>query len=447
LKTKQEAILEQKLTARSASLRILNNFDERHILDYGLANELDGRDRARVREHLQGLFRKRSYVDFLIGSFSHVPVIEMNGQILNVLRLGIYEMLFMDGTPDYAAINETVELAKVEISAKTADLVNAVMRSLQREMPNLPKPSMENRTELIATTFSHPDWMVERWVSRFGEKEAFLLMQANNAKPNHFIRVNNLKTRSENFEIRMEKAGVEFEASDWLPGYYKIDDLSTVLEKGWFEKGFCFVQDIAAAFAPTILDPQEDEIVYDLCSAPGMKAILMANMMNGTGSITAVDINAKRLERLAENALTFNAENIKIMRGDATDLSLKMADAVLLDAPCTGTGVLAKRADLRWKRTKEELDNIVKLQEDLLDEAANLVKKGGRLVYSTCSIEPEENMGQIEKFLAKYDNFELQALDEFLDEEVLSEDLFSYQTLPHIHQCDGHFGVLLKRVK
>lgn len=439
--------MENKLTARSVALRILNHFDETQTLDYSIANELDSRDKSRVREHLQGLFRKRSYVDFLIGNYSHVPVAEMNGQILNVLRLGIYEMLFMDGTPDYAAINETVELAKTQISSKTADLVNAVMRSLQREMPELPKPKMPNRTELIATTFSHPEWMVERWVTRFGEREAFQFMQANNARPTHYIRVNNLKTKSENFEIRMEKAGLDAEPSDLLPGYYEVDDLSIIIDKGWFEKGFCFVQDIAAAFAPTILDPQENESVYDLCAAPGMKAILMSNLMDGNGSITAIDVNPNRLEKLAENALNYNAENIKVLRADATDLNLKMADAVLLDAPCTGTGVLAKRADLRWKRTPEELENIVKLQEELLDEAANLVKKGGRLVYSTCSIEPEENMGQIEKFLDKYDNFELQKLDEYLDEEVLAEDLLSYQTFPHVHHCDGHFGVLLKRIK
>lgn len=439
--------MEQELTARIVALRILNDFDQNHVLDYGMANELDPRDRGRVREHLQGLFRKRLYLDFLINEFSHVDVAEMNSRIKNVLRLGIYEMLFMDGTPDYAAINETVELAKKEVSSKTADLVNAILRNMQRSMPNLPKPAMEDRAELIATTFSHPVWMVRRWVKRFGEREAFQFMQANNSRPQHFIRVNTLKTKSSNFEIRMDKAGVDFEASDLLPDYYEVDDLSLFIEKGWFEKGLCFVQDIAAGFAPTILDPQPGESVYDLCAAPGMKAILMANMMEGEGEITAIDINPHRLERLAENALTYNAESLKVLRADATDLNLKMADAVLLDAPCTGTGVLSKRADLRWKRTEEELASAVKLQEELLDEAANLVKKDGRLVYSTCSIEPEENMGQIEKFLEKYDNFVLEPLDEYLDEEVLSEDKKSYQTLPHKHHCDGHFGVLLRRVK
>lgn len=174
---------------------------------------------------------------------------------------------------------------------------------------------------------------------------------------------------------------------------------------------------------------------------------MMADLMQAEGDITSVDISSERLQKLAESALSYGAENIKIKGGDVREISLGLADAVLLDAPCTGTGVLSKRADLRWRRDQEGLDNAVALQEELLEEAANMVKRGGRLVYSTCSLEPEENMDQITKFLEKYDNFELEPLDDYLPEEVLAEDKLSYQTFPHKHGCDGHFGVLLKRVK
>jgi 16S rRNA (cytosine967-C5)-methyltransferase len=245
----------------------------------------------------------------------------------------------------------------------------------------------------------------------------------------------------------MEKAGIEFTESEWLPGYFKVDSVQPFIAKEWLSKGFCQIQDIAAGFAPTILEPMPGEEIYDLCAAPGTKSIVMADMMNGEGSITAVDINPDRLELLAQSAMNFTAENIKIRRADVRELDLKLADGVLLDAPCTGTGVLSKRADLRWKRTPEELENSVKLQAELLDEAANHVKRGGRLVYSTCSIEPEENWEQIQNFLETYDNFELEKLDEFLPEEVLIEDGYAYQTLPHKHNCDGHFGVRLNRVK
>jgi 16S rRNA (cytosine967-C5)-methyltransferase len=272
-------------------------------------------------------------------------------------------------------------------------------------------------------------------------------MQANNSRPHYYVRVNTIRTKPENFELRMEKMDVEVKPSEWLPFYYQVDSVQPFISKGLLSKGICLVQDIAAGFAPTILDPQPGEKVFDLCAAPGTKSIMMSDLMHGEGEILSVDISSERLEKLAESALNYGAENIRIRRGDVLEVSLGLADAVLLDAPCTGTGVLSKRADLRWRRDEEGLQNAVDLQEQLLEEAGNMVKRGGRLVYSTCSLEPEENMDQITKFLDKYDNFELEPLDEYLPEEVLSEDKLSYQTLPHKHGCDGHFGVLLKRVK
>ncbi|HMB41964.1 MAG TPA: 16S rRNA (cytosine(967)-C(5))-methyltransferase RsmB [Balneolaceae bacterium] len=439
--------MDTELTARSVSIELLEKFDETKNLDYSVANDLESRERAQVREYVQNILRKRSYLDFIIGNYSSISLEEMKFSLKNILRLGLYEMLFMDGTPDYAAINEAVDLAKLKLGSKAGDLVNAILRNIQRDIESLPKPAFEDRTKLIATTFSHPEWMVERWVKRFGEREAFQLMQANNQRPNYYVRANNLRTKTENFKLRMEKLDIQFEESDWLPGYFKVDSVAPFIAKDLLKKGICLVQDIAAGFAPTIVEPEPDETIYDLCAAPGTKSIVMSDMMNAEGSIVAVDINPRRLELLAESALNYNAENIKIRQDDVRELNLKLADGVLLDAPCTGTGVLSKRADLRWKRTKEELENSVKLQEELLDEAANHVKRGGRLVYSTCSLEPEENWEQIQKFLEKYDNYELEKLDEFLPEEVLVEDGYAYQTFPHIHACDGHFGVRMIRVK
>lgn len=440
--------MEPELSERSVSVEILLEFDREHILDYSLSNELEPRERAQVREYVQNILRRRSYLDFLINHFSSVGIDEMKPELKNILRLAIYDMLFMDSTPDYAAINEAVEIAKYMLGSKTGDLVNAILRNLQREIENLPKPAFEDRTKLVATTFSHPEWLVERWRKRFGEREAFQLMQANNSRPTYYVRVNTLRTKVENFEMRMDKMGVDFEASDWLPNFYKVDSVQPFIEKGLLAKGLCNVQDVAAGFAPFILDPQPGEKIYDLCAAPGTKSIMIADLTQGESDILSVDISAERLEKLAESALSHGAENIKIRRGDVLELSLPLADAVLLDAPCTGTGVLSKRADLRWRRDEEGLKNAVELQEQLLEEAANMVKLGGKLVYSTCSLEPEENWEQVQKLIDKMDdNFELEPLDDFVPEEILVENGKAYQTFPHKHGCDGHFGVLLKRVK
>ena len=432
---------------RSASVDILIGFDLQKSLDFSLSDELEPRERAQVREYVQNILRKRSYLDFLIDHYATIDVTEMKTDLKNILRLGIYDMLFMDSTPDYAAINEAVELGKAKMGSKTGDLINAILRNLQRDIEQLPKPQFKDRTKLVATTFSHPEWLVSRWSSRFGEREAFQLMQVNNTRPSFYVRANTMRTTIANFELRMEKLGVEFEASDWLPNFYKVQSVQPFIEKGLLKKGICQVQDIAAGLAPFILDPQPNEKIYDLCAAPGTKSIMISDLTEGESDILAVDISGERLEKLAESALNFGAENIKIRRGDILELSLPLADAVLLDAPCTGTGVLSKRADLRWRRDEEGLKNAVELQAQLLEEAANMVKRGGRLVYSTCSLEPEENMEQVQKFLENYPTFELQPLEDFVPEEVLTEDGLAYQTYPHKHDSDGHFGVLLIRTK
>ncbi len=437
--------MEQTFTARQTSVNALNYFEEHRRTNPGILDKLDGQDRQQANEYVQGILRKKSYLDFLISRFSAVTVEDMNPQFKNILRIGLYDLLFMDGTPDYAAINEAVDLAKLMGGSRSGDLMNAILRRVQREMPNLPKPDFEDRTKLIATTFSHPEWLVERWVKRFGEREAFQLMQYNNHRPGYYLRVNGLKTNDKNFHLRLSKSGIAFEESDWLPGFYRVETLQKIRSKNWFQKGFCQVQDIAAGFAPTILDPKPGETVYDLCAAPGTKTIFMADLMKNQGSILAVDIAADRIGAIAENVTNYGANIVKVQRADIIKERFKLVDAVLLDAPCSGTGVLAKRADLRWRRFEKDLKEFTDQQDELLDAAANMVKRGGRLVYSTCSIEPDENIERINHFLKSYDNFELENLEDYLPEEVLSKDRKSYQTLPHIHKCDGHFGVLLHR--
>lgn len=437
--------LETEASARSVSIEILKDFDENGILNYASADELEVRDRAEVREYVQNILRRRSYLDFLIDHFSNVGIEEMKPHLKNILRLGVYDMVFMDSTPDYAAINESVEIAKYSLGSRTGDLVNAILRNLQREIEELPKPQYEERSKLIATTFSHPEWLVKRWTKRFGEREAFQLMQANNRRPVYYVRVNNLRTKTENFKLRMTKNDVEFEESNWLPGYFQVESVAPFISKGWLEKGFCIIQDIAAGFAPSLLDPQSGETVYDLCAAPGTKSMVMSDLMDAEGSILAVDISSERLEKLAQSAVEHHAENIRVRRADVTELELPPADAVLLDAPCTGTGVLSKRADLRWRRDEEDLEGAVEQQVKLLDSAAAMVKEGGRLVYSTCSLEEEENWQQVENFLERHEDFELASVEGYLPEETFFEDGQTYQTFPHKHQSDGHFGVRLNR--
>jgi len=198
--------LETILTARLASITVLTEFDKENRLENRILDELDTRERAQANEYIQGILRRRSFLDFLIAEYSSVPIAEMEATFRNILRLGLYGLLFMDGTPDHAAINEPVEIAKRKISSRSGDMVNAILRRAQREREanQLPKPAMPDRVKLIATTFSHPEWLVERYVKRFGEREAFQLFQANNKRPDFYLRVNNLRTKTENFTLRLD---------------------------------------------------------------------------------------------------------------------------------------------------------------------------------------------------------------------------------------------------
>ncbi|HBD42132.1 MAG TPA: 16S rRNA (cytosine(967)-C(5))-methyltransferase RsmB, partial [Bacteroidetes bacterium] len=265
-------------TARSVSVDMLIAFDTEQQLDFTAADELPSRERSQVREYVQSVLRRRSYLDFLVGEFSSISMEDMTAPLKNILRLSFYEMLYMEHIPDYATINEAVEIAKATLGSKTGDLVNAMLRHLQRDMATLPKPAFADRKKLIAVTYSHPEWLVKRWVARYGERDAFALMQANNQRPEYTVRVNAQRTSPENFKLRLQKAEVDFEASDWLPNYYKVSSLQPILQKGLLEKGLCQVQDVAAGMAPTILDAQPGEQIYDLCAAPGTKSILLSDM-------------------------------------------------------------------------------------------------------------------------------------------------------------------------
>jgi len=266
--------LETELTARSVSIDLLIKFDEDKTLDYSITNKMESRERAQVREYVQNILRKRSYLDFLINEFSSIAVDEMKPMLKNILRLGLYEMLFMGGTPDYAAINEAVEITKLRLGSKSGDLVNAILRNIQRDIDKLPKPAFEDRTKLIATTFSHPEWMVKRWVKRFGEREAFQLMQANNQRPNYYVRVNNLRTKTKNLKLRMDKLDIQYEESDWLPGYFKVDTVAPFIAKGCWKKVYALCRILQPVLHQQLLSHCPEKLFMIYVQLPAPKALL-----------------------------------------------------------------------------------------------------------------------------------------------------------------------------
>ena len=408
---------------------------------FGDGGAYDARDARFVTEIVAGVTRQRRWLDFLLGSAYRADLALMEPALRNVLRVGLYERLFL-GTPDHAAVSEAVALARRLVRPGAAGLVNAVLRALQRGP--VPRPASGDVADDLAVLYSHPTWLVRRWLERFGPVETEVLLAVHNERPVHGVRVNVRRTTVADFTARVADAGGEVFPSAYLDDAVRAERLQAVLPS--VRDGLAAVQDEAAALVVRVLDPQPGETVFDVCAAPGGKALYAATRMDDRGRLVASDLHAGRVRLVAKAAAAHGLSIVETLAAGVEDrvASGETADAVLLDAPCTGTGVLARRADLRWARTPDDLDTLARLQTRLLGAAAALVRPGGRLVYSTCSLEPEENEQQVARFLAAHPDFRLEPPAGRVPDAFVTPEGF-YAALPHVHGTDGAFAARLVR--
>uniref|UniRef100_A0A0E0B4D1 SAM-dependent MTase RsmB/NOP-type domain-containing protein n=1 Tax=Oryza glumipatula TaxID=40148 RepID=A0A0E0B4D1_9ORYZ len=394
---------------------------------------LDNRDIRLVTVIVAGTVRWKRYLDYLIMSLCNEEKVfrEMEPLLLQILRIGFFEILKLN-VPAYAAVDENVRLAKVALRPGAGNLVNAILRKLLllKEANSLPLPKIEGddraQARALSIIYSHPVWMVRRWIRFLGKEEALKLMKWNNSDPHFSIRVNtaNGYTRADLID-RLESLQVHYEKST-------MDEFVRIQE----------------GLVVSVVDPQPGETIIDCCAAPGGKTLFMAARLSGQGKIWALDINKGRLRILMEAA---KLHNLDAMISDIhADLRLYAKetiatfDKVLLDAPCSGLGVLSKRADLRWNRQFEDLEELMCLQDELLDSASMLVKPGGILVYSTCSIDPEENEHRITAFVQRHPDFVLQSVHGYVPAEFVTDEGF-YSSSPTKHSIDGAFAARLVR--
>lgn len=399
------------------------------------------KDRS-IRDTVAGVIRWQRYLDFLISQFYKGDAAKLEQGMRTILRIGLHGLLF-SRKPDHAVINETVEAAKVHVRKGAAGLTNGILRSVTRKRDSLPRPK-GSPEEVLGIMHSHPDWMVRRWVALFGLEATEKLLTYNNTRPMYGL---HLAGGPDALRTALRATDVEFEESPWLSDMIRMRSLQPIIKSGWLSDGKAFVQDEAAALVASFGSPEPGQQVLDVCAAPGGKTIQLAQAVGETGRVLAVDIQANRLRLVQENAERLGQGHVEIVARDARDVPAeweKAFDVVLLDAPCSGLGVLAKRADMRWRRDLANLDELVTLQKELMEAAATCVREGGLLLYSTCTIEPAENSEQVDSFLQQHPEFARESAPEGFPGEWLTDE-GDYLSLPFESGMDGAYAARLRR--
>jgi 16S rRNA (cytosine967-C5)-methyltransferase len=366
------------------------------------AANLSGADRGLAMELAYGCVRQQGTLDFLIDRKTQGRQQKPTLKIL--LRLGLYQIFFLDRVPEHAAVHETVEIAKQLGFGPQAGFVNAVLRGFIRERKETEALLADLEKTKPAAALSHPEWLVERWRQRWGIDNTIALMKINNAPPSVFARANTLRGNVDALTSTWQSEGVEFKARqfDWAPLAFELVNHPPLNTLPSFQKGLFYLQDPSTLLAPRNLEARAGEAILDLCAAPGGKTTYIAQLTSNQATIVAEDVQSARLSLVKENAERLGA-NIQI-GGAAPD---RKFDRILIDAPCSNTGVLRRRVDLRWRLKETDVVRLAGTQLGLLERAATRLKPGGAILYSTCSLEQEENQQVIHKFISAHPTFKL----------------------------------------
>ncbi|MFA7372422.1 MAG: 16S rRNA (cytosine(967)-C(5))-methyltransferase RsmB [bacterium] len=412
----------------------------------------EGVETALATELLYGVLRWRGAIDYIIDRRSRHPVTKLTLPIKNILRLGIYQLYFLTRVPAYAVVDESVRAARRYAHKGVAGLVNAILRHLPADIEDNDWPDChEDPIGYISARHSHPVWMVERWITAYGFDGALSICQANNERPPLTLRTNLLKTTSEELGRSLAEKGYQVSSGRLFPEALNLATGAGIWNTPEYIEGLFQPQDEASMCVAHALTPMPGQNVLDLCSAPGGKSTHVAELMANRGRILSVDINAARLRLVHANAARLGIGIIDTLQMDAREVTGKVNerfDAVMADAPCTGTGSLRRKPEIKWRLLPEKLQELPELQTAILNEAARAVRPGGILVYSVCSIEPEEGSDIISSFLAA--NREYMPLDLSRRLPVCLHDgqlttAGTLRLLPGVHGTDGFFLAAMRR--
>jgi len=440
------------LKDREIALKILHTIDTKDAYSNLTINSelkdknLSSLDRGFITELVYGTLENSIYIDYIISKFSTTKLNKINKWTINILRLGIYQIMFLDKVPDFAAVNESVNLAK-KYSIKTAGFTNAILRNVLRNKENIELPDKKKEfVKYLSIKYSHAEWMVNRFLTYFTKEFTEDLLKANNERPDFYLRINTLKTSIEDCIKSLSEKNIEVKRNEKIAEAITVKGINQLEELEEFKAGLIHVQDFGSMLVSRVLNPQEGEYIVDVCCAPGGKTTHMAQLMNNKGKILARDVYEHKLRLVKNNAKRLGVNIIQTEEFDGMKLDKNLigkADKVLVDAPCSGLGIIRRKPEIKYRKKADDLTELRKMQLSILNNASEYVKPNGELIYSTCTIDPNENESVIEEFLKGKSNYKLMDIEGF--DEFKRKD-GTIQLYPNVHNTDGFYIARLKRV-
>ena len=408
-------------------------------------NDIDEKDKGLITEIVYGTLRRKRTLDVLIGNFVK-DINLLDPRVLNILRVAIYQMYFLDKIPEYAACNEAVEEAK-EVSEDASRLVNGILRNYIRDEKEIVVPG--NRIDELAYKFSFQPWMIRLFIKQYGEEKTMKLMAGLNETPKVSVRVNEFRAEYDEVYEKLENMGYNIEEGYACPEAIAIKGGKSIEDNEIFKEGLITVQDESAMLIAPLLDLKEGDKVLDLCAAPGGKTTHIAELLNNTGEVLAFDLHENKLSLIEENAKRLGLTNISCKAMDATKLNsdyISYGDKVLIDVPCSGLGIIRKKPEIKWNKTRQDLRDLTKIQRDIMENAWQYLKPNGTLIYSTCTLNKEENEDNVKWFLSKYNDAKIEKIYIGNNNNFLYNDNGSLTILPNDFM-DGFFIAKIKKIK
>ncbi len=435
--------MERRDRPREQALRVLRSCEQGGFADDLLSEAREAfapRDNAFIRELVYGVLRNRSCLDWYLNRFSSRPVVKTDGWTRNILRLAAYQLAFLDKVPASAAVDTAVELAKQ--FGKKPGYVNGLLRALGRSEDAVPCAGPHDPLERLAVRYSHPRWLVRRWASRLGQARAEEILRENNRPAPLVVRTNRLRTSREELRASLEAEGAVVRETGCAPAGIVIVSSPGLRSHRAFAQGWFVVQDEAAQLVGLLAAPRPGDAVLDACAAPGGKTTHLAEMMQDQGTLVALESDPKRTDRIRDNCARLGITAVRPVTGDAAIYREGAYDTILVDAPCSGLGVLRRHPDGRWTKIENTIRERAILQQRILENCAQLLRPGGALVYATCTTEPEENEDVVKAFLADHRDFRLDDPLPFLPLAAagLVDAEGFLRTFPNAPEMDGFFG-------